>query len=496
MTDDIKKKEKTKSDLLLIDNIENKLSTSRNDIQQLKRQLQIYNDERLKMKNQIKKINTTINPQTQENGTTNINIEKRLQFEESLNAIYQQMKVFLANKRKLNQEIKDQKTTIEHLSNIKNGYLKELEDYRYSLQLYERSTEHLSQALEKSKQMIDETANETKKKIQYTITSAENKQIQFLHKIEKQEQSLLKHRQLQSILYQKLEEKNDNIYSLKQEVNRLKKQVEIRNQKINKMEKEIQQSNQNSIELIDQKPKQNQHDMYTIKKGSWLNMAWHFWSNDNEAQYLEKIEQLSSTIKDLQKSLKYYESLLEKMNDHFQRNKENNLKNVNQVNELNNELQIYKESKQEYLRRIENLEEELRILKKQEHTYNQQNENLKNTLNELKQSEEEYKSKLEKMKLNSIEQTQQLKETIRAFQEKEKQYRKQFQHTSQSSQINSEKKSLTKSAKPNNRKQINNQAKQPSLQQNKQQQNQSRHEKLKQYYPQARSQNSIFNPFK
>ena len=73
---------------------------------------------------------------------------------------------------------------------------------------------------------------------------------------------------------------------------------------------------------MNQKPAQNQHEMYEIKKGSWLNMAWQFWSNDNETQYFEKTEQLNRTIKDLQQGLKYYESLLEKMNAHFQQNEE------------------------------------------------------------------------------------------------------------------------------------------------------------------------------
>ena len=96
--------------------------------------------------------------------------------------------------------------------------------------------------------------------------------------------------------------------------------------------------------------------MYTIKKGSWVNMAWQFWNNDNETQYFEKTEQLNRTIKDLQQGLKYYESLLEKMNDHFQRYEEDKMKNVNQVIELNDEIHTYKENEQEYMRRIESLE--------------------------------------------------------------------------------------------------------------------------------------------
>ena len=497
MTDDIKKKEKTKSDLLLIENIEKKLFASKNEIQQLKKNLNHYNDERIEMKNQIKKIITVIKPQTQEKDTSNIssiNIEKRLQFEESLNIISLQMNEFSANERKLKQELKKQKTSIEHLSHLKNGYLHEIEENKLTIHLYERSTKHLSTALDNSKQLIRDTVKETEGKIQDTVESVENKQLELLNKIEKQEQTLLKYKQLKSILGHKLEEKNNYIYSLKQEVNELNKQIEKREQKISKIEKEIHQYNQNPNELLNQKPAQNRHEMYAIKKGSWLNMAWHFWSNDNETQYFEKTEQLNRTIKDLQQGLKYYEGLLEKMNDHFQRYEEDKMKNVNHVKELNDEIHTYKENEQEYVRRIESLEKELIEFKEQEHTFNQQKEEFNKEINEIKQREEEYKSQLEKMKLNSIEQTQQLKETIRGFQEKEKQYREQFQHTPKYAQRKSEKKSLTTETKSNNRNIINHQTKQSSLQQ--QQQSQSRHEKLKQYYPQAQSQRSIFNPFK
>ena len=63
MTNDINKKEKTKLDLLLIENIEEKLFASKNEIQQLKKNLNLYNDKRIEMKNQIEKIYTVINPQ-------------------------------------------------------------------------------------------------------------------------------------------------------------------------------------------------------------------------------------------------------------------------------------------------------------------------------------------------------------------------------------------------------------------------------------------------
>ena len=497
MTNDINKKEKTKLDLLLIENIEKKLFASKNEIQQLKKNLNHYNDERIEMKNQIEKIITAIKPQTQEKDTSNIssiNIEKRLQFEESLNIISLQMNEFSANERKLKQELKKQKTSIEHLSHLKNGYLHEIEENKLTIHLYERSTKHLSTALDNSKQLIRDTVKETEGKIQDTVESVENKQLELLNKIEKQEQTLLKYKQLKSILGQKLEEKNNYIYSLKQEVNELNKQIEKREQKISKIEKEIHQNSPNPNELLNQKPTQKQHELYRLKKGSWLNMAWQFWSNDNETQYFEKTEQLNRTIKDLQQGLKYYEGLLEKMNDHFQRYEEDQMKNVNHVKELNDEIHTYKENEQEYVRRIESLEKELIEFKEQEHTFNQQKEEFNKTINEIKQREEKYKSQLEKMKLNSIEQTQQLKETIRGFQEKEKQYREQFQHTPNYSQRKSEKKSLTTETKSNNRNIINHQTKQSSLQQ--QQQSQSRHEKLKQYYPQAQSQRSIFNPFK
>ena len=112
------------------------------------------------------------------------------------------------------------------------------------------------------------------------------------------------------------------------------------------MQQEIQQMNQNLVESIEQKPNQEQNEMYTIKKGSWLRMAWHLWSNESELQYVEKIEQLNSTIKELQQGLKYYESLLEKMNNHFQQDEEDKVKYVDQVKELNDHLQIYKETEE------------------------------------------------------------------------------------------------------------------------------------------------------
>ena len=94
MTNDINKKEKTKLDLLLIENIEEKLFASKNEIQQLKKHLNLYNDKRIEMKNQIEKIYTVINPQYQEKETFNMNIQKRIQFEESVNIISLQMKKF------------------------------------------------------------------------------------------------------------------------------------------------------------------------------------------------------------------------------------------------------------------------------------------------------------------------------------------------------------------------------------------------------------------
>ena len=75
MTNDIKK-EKTKLDFLLIEIIEKKLFASKNEIQQLKKQLNHYNNERIEMKNQIEKIISVFNPQTQEKDTSNINYRK------------------------------------------------------------------------------------------------------------------------------------------------------------------------------------------------------------------------------------------------------------------------------------------------------------------------------------------------------------------------------------------------------------------------------------
>ena len=53
--------------------------------------------------------------------------------------------------------------------------------------------------------------------------SFEEERSQFIKKIENQEQTLLNYQQHETILQQKLEEKNQHIHSLQQEVNELKK---------------------------------------------------------------------------------------------------------------------------------------------------------------------------------------------------------------------------------------------------------------------------------
>ena len=74
------------------------------------------------------------------------------------------MKKNSTNERKLKQEIKKQKTSIEHLNYLKKGYLHEIEENKLTIHLYERSTKHLSTALDKSKQLIKDTAKETDSK--------------------------------------------------------------------------------------------------------------------------------------------------------------------------------------------------------------------------------------------------------------------------------------------------------------------------------------------
>jgi chromosome segregation ATPase len=224
------KEERADSYILTIENIEKKLFTSKNEIQQLKSCLSNYSNEKIHFMKQIEKINMAakvvqINPvYGQDMSITNsTSHEKRLQFEQSLTEIRHQMKKVSANENKLKKDLKKKAETIQHFNIMKNSYWQEMTDYRQTIQMYERSTEHFSQALEESKQIIKDHLLEAERKTQDMAKSFEEERSQFIKKIEKQEQTFLNYQQHETILQQKLEEKNQYIHSLQQEVNKLKK---------------------------------------------------------------------------------------------------------------------------------------------------------------------------------------------------------------------------------------------------------------------------------
>ena len=210
-----KKKERMDSYILTIENIEKKLFTSKNEIQQLKSHLSNYSHEKIYFTKQIEKINTAIkvvqiNPmQGKDISMTDSNShEKILQLDQSLTEIRHHMKKNLANENKLKQDIKKKDQTIKHFNSMKNSYLQEIADYRQTIQMYERSTRHFYQALEESKQIIKDNLLEGERKTQDMAKSFEEEQSQFIKKIEKQEQTLLNYEHHEAILQQKLEKKN------------------------------------------------------------------------------------------------------------------------------------------------------------------------------------------------------------------------------------------------------------------------------------------------
>ena len=127
------KEERAESYILTIENIEKKLFTSKNEIQQLKSCLINYSDEKIHFMKQIEKINTAakavqINPVYGKDMsiTNSTSHEKRLQFEQSLTEIRQHMKKVSANENKLKQDLKKKAETIKHFNIMKNSYLQEM----------------------------------------------------------------------------------------------------------------------------------------------------------------------------------------------------------------------------------------------------------------------------------------------------------------------------------------------------------------------------------
>ena len=107
------KEERAESYILTIENIEKKLFNSKNEIQQLKGCLINYSDEKIHFIKQIEKINIAakavqINPVNGKDMsiTNSTSHEKRLQLDQSLTEIRQQMKKVSANENKLKQDLK------------------------------------------------------------------------------------------------------------------------------------------------------------------------------------------------------------------------------------------------------------------------------------------------------------------------------------------------------------------------------------------------------
>ncbi|MDQ0214453.1 chromosome segregation ATPase [Oikeobacillus pervagus] len=472
--------------VIYIENYESKLFASKNQIQQLKKSLNDYKIEKKKINNQIEEISNMTEmiqvkePRSHTTSIHSIDNEERLELEQSLTEIHNQIKILLKNNGKLKQDIKKKDEMIKKLRIQKYAYQQEAMDNGDLVQIFVQNTNYLSLALEQSKDVIKNHLIENEKQTNKLTEFYEERQLQLMEELANLDQLLTKHNEKEIILKESVKEKDQQINRLQQKLEEYEKNIEDQKQELILRDQKIQQLDQNWAESKDLKSKKECQEMYMIKKGSWLRMVWSFWSKENENQYIEKIDQLNHTISELKEGLSYYKDLLENMNSHYKRYEKNEIKNSIQVKELNEYLQNFKGKEEDYLRKFKQLENELLEYKERNNDYKNQLAEMNETINELEKKEKEYKSQLEKMKINEIEQAQQMNHTIRSFQEKGRQYSDRFNPTTTNQTL----------AKPKGKKRFNKQ-KQGEMQQTKQ-----RYEILKRYYPQLQSQKSIFNPFK
>lgn len=513
---------------LNIEDIEQKLFTYKHHIQQTKISLQSDSVEKMKFKQRLDGIkNGVLAVQEKARsgcGTDIMNInnhEKLMQLEQSLGEIRTTIRNLRGNEGKLRRDIKKKDDIIKDFNTTQRHVQQQINQYKQTIHLYQEKTNYLTHTLEKSRHAIKGDRLKADRKAQNLKELFEESQLELMETLEQRESILINHQNHVDSLNRRLEEKKRMIGMFQQKELELKKMIEEKNKIIAALEREkreFPQNDHNWAVLEEKEYKQGHDGLHTMRRGRWIRMVWSLWSKDNEVEYLEKIEQLNNTIKDLQQGLEYNESILEKMNSYFQRYEENEIKYSEQIKELHDKLQSFQDKEGAYVRKLEQIEDELSKYKKENVSYQEQVETMSETIKKLQDKETEYKSKLDQMKRQNAQNAQQLNKAMQSFEEKERQYREQFQRTlnypqgkSVSERPTNNQAMIKSGRQPNNQaivqsgRQTSNQAMAQSRRQTNNQTKESTNkrnlkaaEMIKQFYPQSQShsQMSIFNPFK
>ncbi|MGD6854434.1 hypothetical protein ACQCVO_05105 [Bacillus infantis] len=241
-------------------------------------------------------------------------------------------------------------------------------------------------------------------------------------------------------------------------------------------------------------PTPEEQDVNTMKRGSWIHLLRSWWNNESQTQSLAKLEELQDKIKELHSLLSSYENLLSDMNGHFERYKENEVQYTSEMKELKEQIRDFIKRDEEYLQKTKELEAELA-------DYKEQNLKLGGKVKEMEQRDKELKTKVETMKKRSAGKIQQAKNAASQRQDQDKMHPRQNQNLMGNSQRSAA--MMMPPRKPESAKDQTAEMAEALIRRardkarNDKNQNQdNKMELIQKYYPQAKSQSSVFNPFK
>lgn len=242
-------------------------------------------------------------------------------------------------------------------------------------------------------------------------------------------------------------------------------------------------------------PIHHEMDMNNIKRGSWLELAWNWLNGDKQTQYLEKTVELQSTINELKATVSSYEEVLEKLSKQFDQYEKNEELYMREMVDIKENLHAIAGSEDEYLYEIQQLKEEIQ-------EYKQKNISLEKKISELDRLKEELDAKSQQLKeyenMNNQPSLppQNMQKSKLSKKMKQQNAISQRSQRTEMRQFEQKQSSVRRSRTPNVNGMPRNMNNQPRQLNPSQQRAQNKLDLIQKFYPQARSQSSVFNPFK
>lgn len=451
-------------------NLQDRLFFSKHDIQPNRKSLQNDQDNKIsfnKITNQ-KTLRFSVHKEKSNNPQ-----DALLQTEMIIGEIRHYLKHLRLEEGKWRKDKKKKELMIKEFVLQKKQMKREISDYKHLAAMHEKRTQFYKNALQRK-------SGNGNKKVRYQL---------------KQEARSLEPGASYPVT-QKGPDKKQNIELIKRKINELsdlKKKDYLMIQKLGR-DYQIFHENWAIKEII--MPIHHEMDMNNIKRGSWLELAWNWLNGDKQTQYLEKTAELQSTINELKATVSSYEEVLEKLSKQFDQYEKNEELYLQEMVDLKENLQAIAGSEDEYLYEIQQLKDEIQ-------EYKQKNISLEKKISELDRLKEELDAKSQQLKeyenMNNQSslppQKLQKKEKI-SKKIKQQNANAQRSQRTEMRQFDQKQSSIRRSRTPNANGMPRNMNNQPRQLNPSQQRAQNKLDLIQKFYPQARSQSSVFNPFK